>query len=753
MFSGLLSLRQYTEHHLRYTRLNRTFLLFIVTAAVALLLSLSSKVQDWEEDLGLSWLFQARGVTTPPSSVAVISIDQSSSRHFNLPNLARKWPRTLHAKLLQRLHKAGARAVLFDIHFRAKRPGDQDALLAKAISDAGNVVLFSFLQKEVIEVTDQQGQVSQLILDELVPPQDLFAQAAIALAPNPLPKVPIKVSQFWKFVPEAGDAPTLPSLAFQLQQISHLSRFINIVAQESKAESSLVDFSEQDIWSRQQLVPLMKVLREQFINQPALHDRVSSRITRSDMSVEQQLSLRNLLQFYTANAAQYLSYYGPAKTIKTYPYYQVLESDLVLEQLRDKVVFIGFSEHRQWEQQDGFYSVYSNEEGLDISGVEITASAAANLIDGISVKPMMLGVQMLIMLLLTLLMVLIFRFTRGALLPILLIVLGIGYFIIAATLFAQQGIWLPVFIPLLVQLPLVLVLGMVWNYQEINVERKNIQRAFGFYLPENEINRLAHDIADHGLGGQLMHGICLSTDAQQYTTLSEKFEPQQLSTFMNEYYEAIFKPVRDHGGIISDVVGDSVMALWASPGEDQQHRHEAVDACVAIMKSIKHFNEKHSDNPLPTRIGMHYGAMVLGNVGAVDHYEYRAVGDIVNTTSRIEGMSKYLGTRLLVSAEVLEGLDDVVSRCVGRFTLKGKTVPVELFEVKYSDDESQTDWEKFANALDIFQQGQWQQACDAFSEILKTNSDGPSQFYIDYCKTNQCNPPENWQGVINMEDK
>ena len=108
-------------------------MLFIITLLVALGLSLLSTVHDWEEDLGLSWLFQARGQRQPPQSVVVISIDKTSSKHFSLPNLARKWPRSLHANLLRRLQLAGARAILFDIHFRAQRDAEMDAQLAQAI--------------------------------------------------------------------------------------------------------------------------------------------------------------------------------------------------------------------------------------------------------------------------------------------------------------------------------------------------------------------------------------------------------------------------------------------------------------------------------------------------------------------------------------------------------------------------------------------------------------------------------------------
>jgi len=743
---------------LRYTRLNKVFLLFIITAFVSVVLSLTPFMQDWEEDLGLSWLFHSRGILSAPEQVVVISIDQSSSRHFNLPNLARKWPRTLHASLINRLKESGARVIAFDIFFKSKRESIQDDLLAAAIRQSENVVLFSFLQKQVVDTVDNTGRKSRLVLDELLLPQPVFADAAIALAPNPLPKVPIKVSQFWKFVPEAGDAPSLPVVAYQLYHIDILPKFIALVLEELPHSVPVIQLSEDALGRKKQLVAVMRHLRELFMNDVSIKPRLRKKFEGAGFSQTERQTLHNMLSLYTGEASQFLNYYGPARTVTTIPYYQVLESDAIRKRLKNKLVFVGFSEHRQWEQQDGFYSVYSNEDGLDISGVEITASAAANLLDGHSVRPLSLFTQLGLLLIITTCLVALYSRVRGAWLPVSLVLIGVIYFLIAASWFSHNGTWLPLFLPLFVMTPMVILIGMIWNYQELNLERKNIQRAFGYYLPEEEVNRLARNITSHGLGGQLMHGVCLSTDAQQYTSLSEKLSPQELTAFMNEYYEAIFQPVKQCGGIISDVVGDSVMALWASPTENRLHREHAIKSAIEIINSVHEFNRQHPGYELPTRIGLHYGTMLIGNVGAVDHYEYRAVGDIVNTTTRIEGMNKYLGTRLLVSADVINDLQGFTVRNVGRFTLKGKTVPMQLFEIAcentQQDNQHRHAWRLFAEAMSLFHQGNWSAAYQAYEKVLDiVPDDAPSMFYKNYCENNKLTPPENWQGVMSMEEK
>lgn len=715
-------------------------------------------LHNMEEDLGLGWLFQARGERIPPEQVVVVSIDLSSSKYFKLPNLTSKWPRKLHALLLDRLHQAGARAVLFDVHFRYPRGQEQDSELAKAIRQSGNVILFAFLKKQVMNTVDPYGRVSQLVIDELIAPVSVLASGAVAVVPNPLPKVPVKVSQFWKFIPEAGDSPTLPSAGFQLFVLDHLPGFMRLVSGSLGYDAVQFEVRPDQIIKQKKLVAVMKKIHQIFARHTHLRADLKKRIENGSFSEEQKKIYTRLLNLYVGESSQFINYYGPPRSINTIPVYKVMDSDDSLAVLKDKLVFVGFSERRQWEQQDGFYTVYSNPDGLDISGVEITATAAANLLNNDAIQSLVIAAQLGVFLLLALLLAFLFLRFRGLAFPLTMLLTAGLYYVLVQLLFNAENLWLPLATPELVILPLILTMGMIWNYQEINRERKNIQRVFGYYLPETEINRLVRDVSGDVSGGQLMHGICLSTDAQQYTQLSERLPPQQLTNFINEYYEAIFTPVKQHKGIISDVVGDSVMALWASPVEHHEYRNHAVEAALEILGSVATFNRKHPGFELPTRVGLHYGTMVLGNVGAIDHYEYRAVGDIVNASSRIEGMNKYLGTRLLVSDDVMKDLQGFVCRDVGRFTLKGKTVPLQLFEVFAKQTnitpEQQQLLHVFSQALLSFQQGQWHEAFDMFSRINDAfPDDGPSQFYIEYCLQHENCPPTNWRGVISMSDK
>jgi len=162
---------------------------------------------------------------------------------------------------------------------------------------------------------------------------------------------------------------------------------------------------------------------------------------------------------------------------------------------------------------------------------------------------------------------------------------------------------------------------------------------------------------------------------------------------------------------------------------------------------------------LPTRIGLHSGKMLLGHVGAMAHYEYRAVGDIVNTTTRIQGLNKYLGTHILVSEEVLSQLDGFLTRELGKFLFVGKSKPLVIYELicrlDKADRQQGSLCADFAEALGAYRRGSWEEAIERFYGCLKHyDGDGPSLFYITLCEQYKEHPPEeSWNGVIRLTKK
>jgi adenylate cyclase len=247
------------------------------------------------------------------------------------------------------------------------------------------------------------------------------------------------------------------------------------------------------------------------------------------------------------------------------------------------------------------------------------------------------------------------------------------------------------------------------------------------------------------------------TDAQHYTTLSESMAPEDLSTHLKEYFQYLFREVKTQEGLVCNVIGDSMLALWPAAGPDAALSLKACQASLQITEAVDRFNKKYPTRSLPTRIGLHAGYLLLDNIGAEDHYEYAPVGDIVNTASRIEGLNKHLGTQILASGEALRGVSGIRFREIGLFLLGGKTQPVsiyELFRAKHlSLSCNRLYQEAFPQALNLFRAGEWDTALAAFNHCLTLHTeDGPSYFYKQLCESYLLNPSAaDRRGIIQVE--
>ena len=759
------------------SRLSKALLLGILTGFIGLILSLVPLnfdlvpfSLDLEENIGLDILFKLRGVRQPPSDVVIISMEKASADKLNLPRDTRKWPRYIHARLIERLKRQGATAIAFDVLFDEPRAAEEDRVFAAAISKARNVVLCEYLRSEKVPLTKQaEAGLSprQVSIVQFILPTPALEQSAAALAPFPLPKVPVKVSQYWSFNPGAGDIPTLPVVAFQVFAMQQYDQFIRLIETVNPQRGGELRGDWNEIANAGKIRKSIRAIREIFENEPLLAEKMLNELASSerlhDDDREHQI-IRSLIKMYQGPHSQYLNFYGPPRTITTIPYYQMLQPEDSGAghqpiDVKGKVVFVGLSESIPSEQRDGFYTVFSQRDGMDISGVEIAATAFANLLEDMPVRPIGFRVHLMVILIWGIVIGTFCRLFEAPVAGLGTVGLSILYLIMARRQFAIDGSWYPLFFPLVVQTCLAFFGSVLWKHIDSNRERKHIRKVFGYYLPNDVVDRLMENIADRDISNQLVYGICLSTDAERYTSLSETMAPKELSRIMNNYYETVFKPIGEHGGHVSNVIGDSMMAIWVMPQPDPSLKGQACLAALDIVGGLCHISD-HSHNPqLPTRIGLHCGPILLGNVGAIDHFEYRPIGDIVNTASRLEGLNKYLGTRILVSAEIVNQLEGFLTREIGEFLLAGKSKSVVVHELlcrlNDADDRQKAANALFAEGLNAFRKQSWDDAIEKFSESAKNaEGDGPVRFYVWLCEHHKKNPPgESWDGIVKMDKK
>jgi adenylate cyclase len=742
-------------------------ILGLMTGIVGLVAGLAPFGLFLEENVGLDLLFHLRGPREVPPEVLIVTVDKASSDLLDLPNDLRKWPRSLHARLTDVLSKNGAAVIVFDIFFEEPRPPPEDDRFAESIRNARNTILCERLQTEKTSLKDAGGGVvADIGISKLVLPVPSLARSAVGLAPFPLPKVPVKVSKSWTFKTGAGDTPTLPVVALQFFAMPVYDEFLRMLENANPPCVGKIPRDKTAAVAPGGVEKVIHAVRGVFENGSGCAEKMLAGLEGARNLPEDgkgRRMLLSLIRMYQSGNYQYLNFYGPPRTIPTIRYDQALEiggegkAGTRPIDVRGKAVFVGTSEILQQEQKDSFHTVYTGPDGLDLSGVEIAATAFANFLENRSLRPQSFRAHVATIFLWGLVIGSLCRMLNPGIAAAATSGIGLLYLLVAHHQFAS-GFWIPVVVPLFFQASFALATATVWKYLEVKKERHNIREAFAHYLPNDVVDRLAKKVAGAKGGDQLVYGTCLSTDAERYTSLSETMGPLELGRFMNRYFETIFAPVKKHRGAVSNVIGDSILALWVSTNPETTQKNWACLAALEVASAIRGVDGHVSDGMLPTRIGLHSGRILLGNIGAGDHYEYRPIGDIVNTTTRIEGLNKHLGTRVLASVEVVGGLGDFLTREIGSFLLAGKSSPVVVHELvcrmEDADEQRIGICRKFAIGLESFRRGSFEPAMEIFREIDQGAGDGPSVFYLRLGEEYLRNPPgESWDGVIRMDRK
>jgi adenylate cyclase len=238
---------------------------------------------------------------------------------------------------------------------------------------------------------------------------------------------------------------------------------------------------------------------------------------------------------------------------------------------------------------------------------------------------------------------------------------------------------------------------------------------------------------------KVVYGTCLATDMSGFTTISESKSPDELANFMNAYFEALAKVLKDYAVDVTEFHADTIMCAWTADQASATVRRKAVLAAIETVVAIDRFSEEQGSLGLKPRIGLQDGSFYLGHTGGGGRFSFSILGDPANTAARLESLNKHLGTRLLASQSVVEGIHDILCRPLGSFRLVGRTTitsVVEIVERRHRASADQIDLcVRFAQALDLFTDMRWGDALDRFEDILRDHpSDGPTRLYMAQCR-------------------
>ncbi|MEM6354103.1 MAG: adenylate/guanylate cyclase domain-containing protein [Pseudomonadota bacterium] len=219
-------------------------------------------------------------------------------------------------------------------------------------------------------------------------------------------------------------------------------------------------------------------------------------------------------------------------------------------------------------------------------------------------------------------------------------------------------------------------------------------RSFSRLVPVELVRDLVDLRQPIELGGRRREITVLFTDIEGFTRMTETEQHERMIEGLADYFDIICAVISEHGGTIDKFIGDSIMAFWGAPRDDADHTEQACKAVVEIIRQLDAFNKARmvaGEPPLNTRFGLHRGYAFVGNVGSRHRFGYTALGDVVNTASRLEAANKSLGTTVLVSQAVAANTSsDVRLLPRGEIALDGKAREIAVFELDTACAEEST---------------------------------------------------------------
>jgi len=235
-------------------------------------------------------------------------------------------------------------------------------------------------------------------------------------------------------------------------------------------------------------------------------------------------------------------------------------------------------------------------------------------------------------------------------------------------------------------------------------EQRWIRNAFSRYVSPNRVAHLVDNPDAMELGGRRQECSFIFTDLAEFTSLMEKIDPGEAVALLNAYLDKMIAIAFRHEGTLDRIVGDAVAIMFSAPVPQPDHRRRALACALEMDAFASAYATDLQAKGIPfgkTRIGVHGGEVIVGNFGGSNIFDYRALGDPVNTAARLESVNKHLGTRICISEFILADCPETRVRPVGRLVLKGKSQALGVFEPVVDDGLSRVPLGDYDKAFEL----------------------------------------------------
>ncbi len=708
--------------------------------------------------------FRLRGPRKPSPSIVIVAIDQKSE------DVLGRWPfpRTVFAQTLDFLRQSNARVVAFDVAFpepdensalkalrelkrsaaaagldksnapfaaqieRLESDADNDRKLSEAISRFGNVILGYFYLFDRAEAQSQDPKA--------------LADFVNFLSFQAYPRVvqPRKGVDF-----DGLDAVGLsPSLALFAENAKNFG-FYNVLPDSDgivRGEPVVIRYQGSYYPSLDIATALA------WTNEPL--DKVSIVFNANSLL---RVELGSTTVPTNPEGMVSIDFHGPAGTYPVYSIADVVQRKAPPAAFRDRIVLIGPTATGIADTRPTPF------DNVAFPGVEVHANFIDNLLSGSFIRRGLTEnlVDMLFLVLFSLpvgLGVGILRPLRSA---IVLPAVVLSFLTFAQFEFSAHGLWFAVFLPMATLFGTYSAV-VTYSFFFEEREKKLVRGAFQQYMAPEVISQVLDRPELLRLGGEEKQLTAMFVDIRGFTTLSEGLTPAALVDVLNEYFSEMTEVIFKHQGTLDKYIGDAIMAFWGAPLHVPDHAARACSAALEMSAVLERLQESWRQQGRPRidiGIGINTGPMLVGNMGSKRRFNYTIMGDSVNLASRLEGVTKTFGTRIIVSDSTrAEAVASTTVRELDMIRVKGKTRPVTIFELLGEADSAaqyQDLTGRFAAALRSYRDGQWDNALTAFQSLQNDYpKDGPTRTFIERCSTLLQEPPaEVWDGVFVMRSK
>jgi adenylate cyclase len=691
----------------------------------------------------------------PETPVRIVDIDEAALAQYG----QWPWPRTIVARLIDKLTEKGAAVIAFDVVFAEP---DRSSI-SRMVRDLVAYTDPDTVQKLVAAIQDNDQVMA-----------DAMAHSRVVLGFGFDPKAGTQPPRRFFGTAFTGDD---PALFLPVQQGT--VRSIAILEAAAKGNGSVNTDLESVVIRR---VPLLFRLAGQEGLFPALSIEalrvaqgastylVKSSGASSELSFGAKTGIVAIktgdLEVRTDARGRLVLYDSGHREERYISARDVLEDKVPPEKLEGQVIFVGTS-------AIGLKDMRSTPTDSSVPGVEIHAQLAEQMIEGqfLARPDFAEGAEFLYLGAIGLLLVILLPRLRAgpmALVAALFIVIGV---LVPWFAFSQSDLLFdPIYPP--VTLAAIYVSGSAVAFMRTERERAAIRGAFGLYLSPDVVEQLARNPELLQLGGEMREITVMFTDVRGFTRISEQFDPHGLTRFMNRFLTPMTDLILGHRGTIDKYMGDAIMAFWNAPLQVEGHAARACDTALAMQARLKELNvawqaeakaEGRDYIAVNIGVGLNTGQASVGNFGSLQRFTYSCLSDDVNLASRLEGQCKTYSVGIIIGDNTRQQVPDHAALELDQVMVKGKTEPERAHALLGGIDMARTaQYQELAQRHAAFL-AQYRKGC--FAEALKmidgclaaAANVGWEQGYYEMMRGRIAGlidePPSDWTGVYVAKEK